>query len=209
MRKIVLLPEPLGPSRPTISPCSIAKETSVTARRGPYHLVTCCASTTGDIQPHKTQTLKTIARLISNTIPGATPGIPIRLQRQTSLQSLIEFGRVFVCFEHVRIVRIDDVSSLDVADAPHPGVGVKHADGIVDATDTRQDILVEILLEIDGITGEHDRAGLRQAYHHDLASRGVRHSSVNVGAVVAEQIEVAVKFNALVLAGHAAANAVP
>src|SRR5947207_1041111 len=54
MRKIVLFPEPFGPSRPTISPGSIANETSVTARRGPYHFVTCCASTTADIKTHKT-----------------------------------------------------------------------------------------------------------------------------------------------------------
>src|SRR5579871_3958840 len=52
MRKIVLLPDPFGPSRPTISPCSMANETSVTARRGPYHLVTCWASTIGDIGSH-------------------------------------------------------------------------------------------------------------------------------------------------------------
>ena len=110
--------------------------------------------------------------------------------------------------ERVRVVRVDNVAAFDVADALHPGVRVEHADGIVDAADARQNVLVEILLEIDRVAGEHDRAGLGQTHHHDLASRGVRHCSMDVDAVVAEQIEIAVKFDGLVLAGHAAADAV-
>src|SRR5438552_575765 len=209
MRKIVLLPEPLGPSRPTISPGAMANETSVTARRGPYDFVTCCASTTGDIKTHKTQMPETSARHTRpNTIPGAKPGIPIPSHIGAVAQSLVKFGRVLVRFERVRVVRIDDVAAFDVADALHPGVRVEHADGIVDTADARQNVLVEILLEIDGVAGEHDRAGLRQTHHHDLASRGVRHCSMDVDAVVAEQIEIAVKFDGLVLAGHAAADAV-
>src|ERR1700722_11556342 len=209
MRKIVLLPEPLGPSRPTISPCSMANETSVTARRGPYHFVTCCASTTGDIKTHKTHMPEASVReWHPNTIPGAKPGILIPSHVRAVAQSLVKFGRVLVRLERIRVVRVDDVSSFDVADPSHPGVRVEHADGIVDAADAGQDVLLEILLEIDGVAGEHNRAGLGQAHHHDLASRGVRHGSMDEDAVVAEQIEVAVWVGALVFAGHAAADAV-
>ena len=79
MRKIVLLPEPFGPSRPTISPGSMANETSVTARRGPYHLVTCCASTTGDMKLTQTQMpdASLTERGTPNTNPGAKPGFAI------------------------------------------------------------------------------------------------------------------------------------
>src|SRR5712691_679242 len=70
MRKIVLLPDPLGPSRPTISPCAMANDTSVTARRGPYDFVTCCASTTGDIKTHKTQIPEEARRPVLEHDPG-------------------------------------------------------------------------------------------------------------------------------------------
>src|SRR5258707_15751819 len=78
MRKIVLLPEPLGPSRPTISPGSIAKETSATARRGPYHLVTFCASTRGDIgSQHPDYASDHSLSCPAHTSPGARPGFEI------------------------------------------------------------------------------------------------------------------------------------
>src|SRR5450631_700450 len=207
MRKIVLLPEPLGPSRPTISPCSMAKETSVTARRGPYHLVTCCASTTGDIKTRKKPRAETIAR--ASEFPGAKPGIPTRSQQPTAVRSLVIFGRVLVCLEGVGVVRVDDVGSLDVADPLHPGVRVEHADRIIDATDARQDVLVQILFEIDSVAGEHHGAGLGQAHYHDLTPWRVRHGSMDVDAVVAEQIQVTVELDRLVFAGHAAAHAIP
>src|SRR5271170_5493997 len=73
MRKIVLLPEPFGPSRPTISPGSIAKDTSLTARRGPYHLVTCCASTTGAIVTHTLPATQT-SRLTRDRLLRALDG---------------------------------------------------------------------------------------------------------------------------------------
>src|SRR5580700_3320705 len=115
MRKIVLLPEPLGPSRPTISPGSIANETSVTARRGPYHFVTCCASTTADIKTHKTQMPEASLRDgRPNPIPGSKPGIPIPSHVGAVAQSLVEFGRVLVRLERVRVVRVDNVGSFDV-----------------------------------------------------------------------------------------------
>src|SRR5580704_13726908 len=100
MRKIVLLPDPLGPSRPTISPGSIANETSVTARRGPYHFVTCCASTTADIKTHKTQMPEAGLRN-PDRVPGAKPGIPIPSHDEAVAQSLVEFGRVLVRLERV------------------------------------------------------------------------------------------------------------
>src|SRR5882724_8389559 len=122
MRKIVLLPEPLGPSRPTISPCSMANETSVTARRGPYHFVTCCASTTADIKTHKTQiSEESVQDGPSNPIPGTKPGIAIPTQGGAIAQSLVKFGRVLVRLERIRVVRVDDVAAFDVADPLNPG----------------------------------------------------------------------------------------
>src|SRR5207302_444550 len=50
MRRIVVLPEPFGPSRPMISPAPTVKETWSTARRGPYHLVNCSATMTALIR---------------------------------------------------------------------------------------------------------------------------------------------------------------
>src|SRR6185369_1668166 len=37
MRKLVVLPAPLGPSKPTTSPASTSKETPSTTLRRPYH----------------------------------------------------------------------------------------------------------------------------------------------------------------------------
>src|SRR5262245_8076152 len=39
MRRIVVLPEPLGPRSPMTSPRFTVRQTPSTARRGPYHLV--------------------------------------------------------------------------------------------------------------------------------------------------------------------------
>src|SRR5262245_63233831 len=39
MRRMVVLPEPLGPRSPMTSPGFTAREKPSTARRGPYHLV--------------------------------------------------------------------------------------------------------------------------------------------------------------------------
>src|SRR5262245_53206035 len=45
IRIMVVLPEPLGPRRPKISPCWIDRSTWSTARRGPKFLVRPCATT--------------------------------------------------------------------------------------------------------------------------------------------------------------------
>src|SRR4051812_23157796 len=109
MRKIVLLPEPFGPSRPTISPRSIAKETSLTARRGPYHLVTCCASTSDDISLQDPNAANSRAcRAARTPARAARPGAGDYAQR--AMRSLVIFGRVFVSFVNVRIMRVDDVA---------------------------------------------------------------------------------------------------
>src|SRR5262245_58216974 len=50
---MVVLPDPLGPSSPMTSPASTSSETRFTARRGPYHFVSCSATMTGDIPPGK------------------------------------------------------------------------------------------------------------------------------------------------------------
>src|SRR6266436_7009569 len=206
MRKIVLLPEPLGPSRPTISPCSMAKDTSVTARRGPYHLVTCCASTSGDISlPDPAVANDPALRTARTQSRARGPGLGTA---HCAVRSLVIFWRMLMGFVNVRIVRIDDVAALGVVDPPDPGIGVEHTDRIVDAADARQDVLLEILLQIDGIAGQHDRSRLGQTYDHDLAARRMRHGAMDVDAVVAEQVEVAVELDSLVLARHRAADAV-
>src|SRR5271157_5910589 len=79
MRKIVLLPEPFGPSRPTISPGAIAKDTSLTARRGPYHLVRCCASTTGAVLLTIACYSHMMSNTMSNTRSGAQSGMSLAL----------------------------------------------------------------------------------------------------------------------------------
>src|ERR1700757_232655 len=98
MRKIVLLPEPFGPSRPTTSPGSIAKDTSVTARRGPYHLVTCWASTTGGMF------LTDYLRLARNEKKASKPGLAARV---CSIKRP-SVGCLFVVFRRV-LVRLEDL----------------------------------------------------------------------------------------------------
>src|SRR5690242_17454712 len=207
MRKIVLLPEPLGPSRPTISPCSIVKETSVTARRGPYHLVTCCASTSGDISFQNLEAANDREQRTSRTQSRAR-GPGFGNYSRCAIRSLVIFGRVLMSLVNVRIVRVDDVAAFGIVDPPDPGIGVEHAYGIINAPDAGENVLVEILLQIDRIAGQHDRSRLGQTYDHHLAARGVRHGPVNVDAVVAEQIEVAIELDGLILAGHCTAHAV-
>src|SRR6516165_3052141 len=101
MRKIVLLPEPFGPSRPTTSPRSMAKDTSVTARRGPYHLVTCCASTSGDINLQDPDAAKKRAPWFARTrsrAQGSDPRLGIAFRSWRAVRSLVIFGRVLVGF---------------------------------------------------------------------------------------------------------------
>src|SRR5947209_1127210 len=202
---MVLLPEPLGPSKPTTSPCSIAKETLFTARRGPYHFVTCCASTTVDISlqgPDGAQRFR--AANHPNAIPGARPGS----WSYPRTRSLVIFGRVLVSFVNVRIVRVNDVASLGVMHSLHPRIGVEHTHRIINASNAWQDVLVEVFLKIDGVTGKHDRAGLRQTYDQDLTARGVRYRPMDINAVVTKQVEVALELDRLVFARHCAAHAV-
>src|SRR5271163_2377008 len=114
MRKIVLLPEPLGPSRPTTSPCSMAKDTSVTARRGPYHLVTCCASTSGDISSQDPDAANERTRRTARTQSRARgPGLGVV---HGAVRSLVIFGRVLMGFIDLRVVRVNDVAALGVVD---------------------------------------------------------------------------------------------
>src|SRR5512139_575682 len=110
MRKIVLLPDPFGPSRPTISPGSMANETSVTARRGPYHFVTCCARMIGamNTQTPISQGKKRDHRTQSR---AQRPGSFHFETTERRGPSLVEFGRVLVRLERVGIVRIDDVGA--------------------------------------------------------------------------------------------------
>ena len=49
MLKIVLLPEPLGPMRPRISPCSTANERLLTAVKPPKRLTSPLTSSTGGL----------------------------------------------------------------------------------------------------------------------------------------------------------------
>ena len=47
IRRIVVLPEPFGPSSPMTSPAPTSRDTRSTASRGPYHLVSWSATMTG------------------------------------------------------------------------------------------------------------------------------------------------------------------
>src|ERR1700752_3497097 len=132
MRKIVLLPEPFGPSRPTTSPGWIAKDTSVTARRGPYHLVTCCASTTGGML------LTDYLRLTRNEKKASKPGLAARVcsdERPSVGCLFVVFRRVLLCLEAIRIVRHEDAGAFRIAHSPHPRIGIEHAGRIVDAAE--------------------------------------------------------------------------
>jgi hypothetical protein len=88
-----------------------------------------------------------------------------------------------------------------VTHPPHPGVGVEHAWRVIDTANARQDVLVEILLQIDGVAGEHGRAALGKAGDHHLAAGRVRDSAVDIDAVIAEQVEITVELMVLYLLG--------
>src|SRR5258707_8407618 len=47
IRRIVVLPEPFGPSSPMTSPAATSRDTRSTASRGPYHLESWSATMTG------------------------------------------------------------------------------------------------------------------------------------------------------------------
>src|SRR6516164_2058421 len=111
--------------------------------------------------------------------------------------------------EDVRVMRVNDIGSLDVSNSLHPRVGIEHADRIIDASNARQDVLVEIFLEVNGVTGQHHRASLGKSHDQDLAAGGVRYRSMDVDTVVAEQVQIAIEFDGLIFAGHAAADTIP
>src|SRR5580704_8262943 len=196
MRKIVLLPEPFGPSRPTISPGSIAKDTSLTAHRGPYHLVRCCASTTGGmllthyllLTRYIQHAVERRGRSTAKTKNGKQtraygPGLQHHATRLVGCL-FVEFGRVLLRLEAIGIVRHEDVGAFHVPHSPHPRIGIEHAGRIIDAADARQDVLVEILLQINSVAGEHGRTALGQADDHHLAAGRVRDGAVDFDAVI-------------------------
>src|SRR5262249_22939850 len=104
--------------------------------------------------------------------------------------------------------RHEYAGAFRIAHPPHPRISIEHAGRIIDAADARQDVLVEILLQINSVAGEHGRAALGQTDDHHLAAGRVRDGAVDFDAVIAEQVEIAIELDGLVFGRHAAADAV-
>src|SRR5690348_18024524 len=100
MRSSVLLPEPFGPSKPTISPRPIAKDTPPTAGRGPYDFAMRSATMTGDAD--EDMSVAAVAGVRSRKRP-------IRPIIRRAVPLFVEFRRVLVRLEGVGIVRVDHV----------------------------------------------------------------------------------------------------
>src|SRR5437764_13195723 len=147
MRKIVLFPEPFGPRSPTTSPAPTENETSRTASRGPYRFTRFSTRTMGELMVRAAHPVGS-----DRAHRHSVPPLPAVL--------FVIFRRMLVRFEYVRIVGVDHVRTLTVLQSSDPGIGIEHANGIVDAAHAGQDVLFTIFLQVNGVAGPHDGSGL-------------------------------------------------
>src|SRR5690349_5045270 len=106
--------------------------------------------------------------------------------------SVVELRRMLMHLERVGIVRKDHVAAFGIEYATDPGISVQDPGRTVSVPDAREQVLVEIFPEIANVAGQHDSTCLRQAHHHQLASRGERDGAMDIHAAIAEQIQIAI-----------------
>src|SRR5438067_10038791 len=161
---MVVLPEPLGPRRPTISPGPTARETRSTARRGPYHLVSCSAAMTAVVKA-----------IVPMTPPGWSPTPAGRYIQPVSSSRLLELLRIVTLGRlgrrAVEVVGGHEARVLAPLQDPDELVRVQDARRVVGQRDVRQQVLRHVLGEVHVVAREHDGAGLRQTHDGHLAAR--------------------------------------
>src|SRR5947208_1400625 len=140
MRISVVLPEPLGPRRPRISPCCTVSDTSRTAGRPRYCLLTLSKRTIG-VESAAGGAVTSFA-VVSPGPPG-----PGRGSRSTS-RLLVELRRLFGGLEDLGVVGEEDLRALAVADGADLLVALVHAHRAPRARDRRDDVLLQALLQV-------------------------------------------------------------
>src|SRR5437899_8932636 len=107
--------------------------------------------------------------------------------------SVVELGSLLRRLEDFRIVPVEDLRVVGVAylpDALIAAVGIARTLG---ARNRRDQVLVQVFLEIDDVAGEDHRAGLRQLHGHELTAGGVAWRTHDAHRTIVEQIEVTVE----------------
>src|SRR5207249_11329293 len=85
----------------------------------------------------------------------------LRLAQPASVRlSIVEFGCLLRRLEDLRIVSVENLRVVGVAHQPNALIAAIGVARILCARDRRDQILVEVLLEIDNVACEDHRAGL-------------------------------------------------
>src|SRR5437763_16507474 len=203
MRKIVVLPEPFGPSSPMISPASTARDIRSTARRGPYHFVSWSAAMTGAIK------LFWLAQRSGRCHPPR-PCCYIASACGDALLELlwiVALGRLGG--RAIEVVRGHEVRILATLQDPNVLVGVQDTRRVVGQRDVREKVLRDVLREVDVVAGEDDRARLRQPYDGHLAAWRMARPALDDHALVREYVHVTLELVHLELVRQRLADPVP
>src|ERR671934_2704972 len=188
MRKIVVLPDPLGPRSPMISPESTASDTRSTARRRPYHFVSCSAAMTEAIK----------AILPARRSGRYHPPRPCSYIRSACADGLLELLWIVALRRlggrAIEVVCGHEAGVLAALQDPNVLVGIQDTCREVGQRDVREQVLCHVLREVDVIAGEHDRARLRQTHDHHLTARCVTRPALDDHALVSEHVHVGVEL---------------
>src|SRR3989441_1869464 len=102
-------------------------------------------------------------------------------------RALLVVGRCLLGgLEHFGVVAIEDTGALGVADVADLRIAVVHALWAPRPRNRRDQVLLQTLLEIHDVAGQHDRSRLRQPHDRELAARSVAWRPDDLDAPIVE-----------------------
>src|SRR5437773_783754 len=191
MRMVVVLPAPLGPRKPTISPFSTVNDRSWTIVLDPKRLETDSRAITSGGHSQRREQGQTGW---SRDKKGPPRGGPSHSEAMLSLfvPAVAALGPL------VPIVPVEYGRAFEV---PHELQAVDGLGVVQDAVVEPRGIAVHVLLHPDGVLGHDHRLAGRQLDLHRLVTQRVARRAVDHDAAVAVQIVVALEFEEVEVAG--------
>src|SRR5438445_3321516 len=184
MRIVVVLPAPLGPRKPTISPSSTVNERSSTTVREPYRLLTASRVMTAESEV-MTETRR----------PPAAGGL-----RSSDCARPLLILPAALRLVLVLIVGEEEIGVFEVA---HHLQAVDGVVVVLDAVVEAGRIAVQVFLHPDRVLGHEDRVPAGELDLHGLVAKRVAGRAEDHHRAVAEQIVVAVQLEVVEVASRA------
>src|SRR4051812_24255727 len=99
-------------------------------------------------------------RLQGGTARPETARPVLRANDFYSMSLIVEFRRVLVLLVALGVVRHEHLTALAVPYVLDPLIPLENANRVVSETDARQEVLLQVFRQVDGVAGQHDRARL-------------------------------------------------